>query len=82
MKHIKALSFTWEEFKKICDKLTEERAWIETDQNGWFWVTTEDIDEDEVSSLLEKEFGKEISGFKIDKILVDITEDTVIVSYK
>ena len=82
MKNIKALSFTLEEFRKICDKVTEEKAWIEDESGGWFWVTTEDIDEEEVKSLLEKEFGKEISGFRIDKIYVDITGNTVIVSYK
>lgn len=82
MKHIKALSFTLEEFRKVCDKITEEKAWIENDASGWFWVTTEEIGEEEVNNLLEKEFGKEISGFRFDKIFVDITESTVIVSYK
>ena len=82
MKNIKALSFTLEEFRKVCDKVSEEKAWIENDVNGWFWVTTEEVNEEEVNSLLEKEFGKEISGFRIDKIFIDITEDTVIISYK
>lgn len=82
MKIIKALSFTSEEFRKICDKTTKENAWIESDSSGWFWVTTEEIVEEEVISLLEEEFGKEISGFRIVKIFVDTTEDTIIVSYK
>lgn len=82
MKSIKALSYTLEEFRKVCDKVLEEKAWIENDASGWFWVTTEEINEDEVNELLEKEFGKEISGFRIDKIFVDITENMVIVSYK
>lgn len=82
MKQIKALSFTFEEFRSICDKVTEEKAWIESDSSGWFWVSTEEVDEDEVNNLLEKEFGKEISEFRIDKIFVDITEDMVIISYK
>ena len=71
-----------EEFRLICDKLTEENAWIENDASGWFWITTEEINEEEVNKLLEKEFGKDISGFRIDKIFVDITEDMVIISYK
>lgn len=82
MKHIKALSFTLEEFKEVCDKVLEEKAWIENDHNGWFWANAEEIDEKEINNLLEKEFGKDISGFRIDKIFVDITEYTVIVSYK
>lgn len=82
MKQIKALSFTLEEFRSICDKVTEEKAWIESDSSGWFWVTTEEIDEEEVNILLEKEFKKEIPEFSINKIFVDITEDMVIISYK
>lgn len=82
MKNIKALSFTIEEFRSICDKVTEEKAWIESDSSGWFWVTSEETDEEEVNTLLEKEFKKEIPGFIIDKIFVDITEDMVIISYK
>lgn len=82
MKNIKALSFTLEEFRTICDKLTEEKAWIENDASGWFWVSTEEINEEEVNKLLEKEFGKDIPGFRIDKIFVDIMEDMVIISYK
>ncbi len=82
MKNIKALSFTLEEFRSICDKVTEEGAWIESDSSGWFWVTSEEINEEEINELLEKEFGKEISGFRIDTIFVDITENKVIVSYK
>ena len=82
MKNIKALSFTLEEFRSICDKVTEEKAWIESDSGCWFWVTSEEINDEEVNTLLEKEFKKEIPEFSIDKIFVDITEDMVIISYK
>lgn len=82
MERIYALSFTFEEFRIVCDRVLEEKAWIENDSSGWFWVVTEEINEDEVKRLLEIEFGKEISGFRIDNIYVDVTNSAVIVLYK
>lgn len=82
MKKINAIYFTLDEFRIVCDKVLDEKAWIENDSNEWFWVMTEEINEEEVNGLLEMEFGKEISGFRIDNIYVDITNDAVIVAYK
>lgn len=82
MKKINALSFTLEEFKTICDRVLNNRAWIENDHKGWFWAYEEGIDDEEINRLLELEFSKEVSGFRIDKIYVDLSGDMVIVSYK
>lgn len=78
MKKINAIYFTLDEFRIVCDKVLDEKAWIENNSNEWFWVMTEEINEDEIKKLLEIEFGKEISGFRIGNIYVDITNDAVI----
>ena len=82
MKKVKALHFALGEFRTLCDKILNEQAWIESDSSGWFWVTTEEIDDHKINELLEIEFGKEISGFRIENIFVDITEEVVMVLYK
>ena len=84
MKHSSVLIFTMEEFKTLCEKLFDGNAWIEYDSNEWFWVMSEEINEDTVMDklevgLLEAELLKELDV--LDKIYVDTTNDAVIVSY-
>ena len=82
MKNINVLMFSMEEFRELCDRIFNEEAWIENQSGEWFWVMTENIGDDDVKEKLELEFGREISGFRLDKIYVDLTEDVVIVAYK
>ena len=84
MKHSSVLIFTMEEFKILCEKLFDGNAWIECDSNEWFWVMSEEINEDTVMDKLEvgllgAELLKELDV--LDKIYVDTTNDAVIVSY-
>lgn len=79
MKHSSVLIFTMEEFKTLCEKLFDDNAWIEYDSGGWFFVMTEEVDGNTVMDKLEAELVKELGV--LDKIYVDTTNDTVIVSY-
>ena len=83
MKKINALVFTLQEFKEVCDKIFSGEAWIENESGNWFWVISpENFEDEEINKKLELEFGKEISGFKIEKLCVDLTEDAVVILYK
>ena len=79
MKNSSVLIFTMKEFKTLCEKLFDGNAWIEYDSNEWFWVMSEEMNEDTVMDKLEAELLKELD--MLDKIYVDDTNNAVIVSY-
>lgn len=84
MKKSNVIIYTMDEFKALCEKLFDGKAWIEHESGEWFWVMSEEIDEDTIMDklevgLLEAELLKELDV--LDKIYVDTTNDVVIVSY-
>lgn len=79
MKQSNVIIYTMDEFKVLCEKMFNGNAWIEYDSNEWFWVMSEEINEDIVMDKLETELLKEFD--MLDKIYVDTTNNAVIVSY-
>lgn len=82
MKKRKALVFTLTDFSTLCVKLFGDDAWIEYEDNYWFWNMdeTSDIDEDIILNKLEDELVKGMDG-SLDEIYIDTRSDTVIVTY-
>ena len=80
MKKSNVLIFTMDEFKILCDKLFDDNARIEYESGEWFWVMSEEMDENAIMDKLEVELIKGLDGL-LDKIYVDTTNDVVIVSY-
>lgn len=79
MKKNNVLIYTLDEFKALCDKVFGETAWIENECGQWFWVMSEEIDENTIMDKLKAELAKEIDGL-LDQIYVDITKGVVIIS--
>ena len=75
------LIFTMEEFNNICNIVFNGEASIENESGEWFWVMSENIADEDINKKLELELRKEIVGFVLDKVYVDLTELVVIVSY-
>lgn len=79
MKKSNVIIYTMEEFKTLCEKVFDGNAWIEHGSGEWFWVMSEEINEDTIMDKLETELLKELDI--LDKIYVDTTNNVVIVSY-
>lgn len=80
MKKSNVIIYTMDEFKVLCEKLFDGKAWIEHGSGEWFWVMSEEMDENAIMDKLEVELIKGLDGL-LDKIYVDTTNDAVIVSY-
>lgn len=82
MKKRNALVFTLTDFNTLCVKLFGDVAWIEYEDNYWFWNMDEisDIDEDAILNKLEEELINGLGG-SLDEIYIDTRSDTVIVTY-
>lgn len=80
MKKSNVIIYTMDEFKALCEKLFDGKAWIEHGSGEWFWVMSEEMDENAIMDKLEVELIKGLDGL-LDKIYVDTTNDAVIVSY-
>lgn len=80
MKKSNVIIYTLDEFKALCDKVFDEMVWIEYEYGKWFWVMSEELDENTIMDKLEVELIGELNGF-LDKIYVDTTNDVVIISY-
>lgn len=82
MKKRNALVFTLRDFSALCFKLFGDDAWIDYEDNCWFWNMDEisDIDEDAILNKLEEELIKGLGG-ALDEIYIDTRSDTVIVTY-
>lgn len=79
MKTSNVIIYTIDEFKTVCEKLFDGNAWIEYESGEWFWVMSEEMNEDTIMDKLESELLKELN--MLDKIYVDTTNNVVIVSY-
>lgn len=80
MKKSNVIIYTMDEFKILCEKLFDGKAWIEYRSGEWLWVMSEEMDENIIMDKLEVELIKGLDGL-LDKIYVDTTNDAVIVSY-
>lgn len=80
MKKSNVIIYTMDEFKALCEKLFDGKAWIEHGSGEWFFVTTEEIDGNTIMDKLEAALIRGLDGV-LDKIYVDTTNDAVIVSY-
>lgn len=80
MKKSNVIIYTLDEFKALCDKVFDGMVWIEYEYGKWFWVMSEEMDENDIMDKLEVELIKGLDGL-LDKIYVDTTNDAVIVSY-
>lgn len=79
MRQSNVIIYTIDEFKTVCEKLFDGNAWIEYESGEWFWVMSEEMNEDTIMDKLESELLKELD--MLDKIYVDTTNNVVIVSY-
>lgn len=79
---INALRFTVEGFNEICSEIFDNGTRIKVERDGWHWESDGEIDMDDITERLELEFGREISAFRMEDIIVDTENDKVIVCYK
>lgn len=75
------LIYTMEEFDGICDRAFNGEARIENESGEWFWVMSENILDEDIKNMLEIEIRKDIVGFELDEIYVDLTKYVVIISF-
>lgn len=70
MKKANVLLMTWDEFAEAVNAISNGEAGIANGNGGWFYVSTESYDLDEIETDLSIHFGQ-----KVKNVLIDLSEE-------